>query len=73
MIHMTDETVKYYVKLAGELRWLKENHPEQTALIALAENHIKTYKQATSCGTFDVYSSSGRFGQLDAVMKSKQP
>ena len=56
MISWPKAAFEAYLQLQSELQWLKDNHPDKTALIALAENNIKTIKQAS--GDIQGYSIS---------------
>jgi hypothetical protein len=43
---MTDATAKWLARLRDELAWLRETHPEKTALIGAAEGHLETVRRA---------------------------
>ena len=48
MLQMDHESVMSHLQLLRELEWLKDEHPDKTALIAMAESTALTIKMAGS-------------------------
>ena len=55
---VTPESIDYQLRLLAELAWLKQEHPDKTALIGLAENTALAWK------AFDRDAFRKRFGGL---------
>ena len=51
MIQHTTESSAWGLQIRNELLWLQANHPDKTALIAMAMSHVKTMEMAGATGT----------------------
>jgi len=65
MLMMDEKAAKGLAQLRSELAWLRENHPELTAVIGCAEQLLATVRAAGSCESFTVNSDA--FAKLQQV------
>jgi hypothetical protein len=49
MLTMDEAGYRWHAQLAAELAWLRECHPDKTALIGVAEGHLDVIRRAGSC------------------------
>jgi hypothetical protein len=64
----TPESLDFSARLAGELAWLKSEHPDKTALISLGDSHERTVRMAGSCESVSV--SFGKPDHPDLVTRA---
>ena len=68
MLMMDADGHKWLTQLSIELAWLREHHPEKTALIDIAESRLGAIRAAGSTDSFTV-SKRGKY--LQALLGGK--
>jgi hypothetical protein len=59
VLMMDEAGYKWLAKLESELSWLRENHPDMTALIGIAEGHLRTVRMAGSTDSLTIGGGAG--------------